>query len=102
MCGHCYHLNCLGDTDKSHYECIKCASDLANKIEIMDSLKAKVKKSNEFFEKIDNNKNKFDVIAEFMGRGLFGTFSQEEERDEEEREGGEEEDQNYRSMDPGY
>ena len=96
MCGHSYHQSCLVESDKSHYECVKCAQDLSTKIEIMDDLKAKMKKPTEFFEKIDNNRNKFDVIAEFMGRGLFGTFSQE---DEEEAEDGDEE---HKTMDTGY
>ena len=81
MCGHSYHQSCLNETDKSHYECLKCAPDLNTRAEIVEDLKVKANNSTQFFEKLENNKNKFDVISEYMGKGLFGTFDTEDGED---------------------
>ena len=83
LCGHSYHQSCLTETDKPHYECLRCAQDLSTKAEIVEDLKAKAGNSPQFFEKLEGSKNRFDVISEFMGKGLFGTFQMAEDKYDE-------------------
>jgi len=85
LCGHSYHQTCLAETDKPHYECPRCAPDLNTKQEIVEDLKAKAGKTNQFFEKLEGSKNKFDVISEFMGKGLFGTFEMTSDEHDDDR-----------------
>lgn len=71
MCGHSFHENCLDTKDKSHYECPKCCDEHKN---VLDSKEMLEKKSNDFrvfYARMQESKDGFDVVADFLGKGLF-------------------------------
>lgn len=43
---------------------------------------AKVNNTKEFFEKMDSIPNKFDVISEFLGKGLFQRKPEQQNSDQ--------------------
>jgi len=76
MCGHAYHARCISDTKKDHYECTKCLDNNSNILQTKEDLKSKVHDLREFMGKMDAQSNKFDVVCEFLGRGLFAPVNE--------------------------
>ena len=71
MCGHSFHENCLEQRERGHYECSKCSDEHKNVLERKEQFDEKSNDFRVFFEKMHESKNKFDVVAEFLGRGVF-------------------------------
>ena len=68
ICGHGYHQSCLDE-----FECSICKSrngQILNKIENGEKL---AKEPQKYKEELDNEKegNKFDIFANYLGKGVF-------------------------------
>jgi len=65
MTGDCVHI------DKNERECSRCLTENNRILMMKEQYNTQVQDSNKFFEKMTQIPNKFDVIAEYLGRGLF-------------------------------
>ena len=70
MCGHSFHDNCLL-MDRSEKECLKCMYENKRILETKEQYESQIYDNKVFFEKLNESRNKFDIIAEYLGRGLF-------------------------------
>lgn len=70
MCGHSFHENCLG----GERECSKCRFDMRSIIERKERYAEAVQDQTKLFENLQERKESgFEVVAEFLGKGLFVT-----------------------------
>ena len=70
MCGHSFHENCLG----GERQCSKCRFDMRNIIERKERYAEGLHDQTKLFETLQERKESgFEVVAEFLGRGLFQT-----------------------------
>jgi len=71
MCGHSYHGDCLM-SDGTEKECQQhCKERHNNILERKQHYDMQVHDTKNFFEKLPQIPNKFDVVAEYLGKGLF-------------------------------
>jgi len=71
MCGHAFHERCLHDSQEAgHFECIRCVENNVI-LQRRDDFKTSGIESTQFMEKLEVASKKFDVVAEFFGRGIF-------------------------------
>eukprot|EP01017_Pseudomicrothorax_dubius_P039869 TRINITY_DN6172_c0_g1_i1.p1 TRINITY_DN6172_c0_g1~~TRINITY_DN6172_c0_g1_i1.p1 ORF type:complete len:866 (-),score=298.83 TRINITY_DN6172_c0_g1_i1:134-2731(-) len=76
MCGHSFHENCLISEGREK-ECSKCKFDNNEILDRKKQFEAEADNSRMFFEKLSTAKNKFDLVAEYLGRGLFNHRKEE-------------------------
>ena len=81
-CGHGFHQLCINGESYEEIECSTCKAKnnlLLSKIEAGKQLAEKPK---EFFDKIkkDDNVKKFDIFAEYLGKGVFINKNDEPEQ----------------------
>ena len=81
-CGHGFHQLCINGESYEEIECSTCKAKnniLLSKIEAGKQLAEKPK---EFFDKIkkDDNIKKFDIFAEYLGKGVFINKNEEPEK----------------------
>ena len=95
ICGHGYHQQCLNEDGDEDIECLTCkAKDnvLLNKIETGRKM---AEQQDSFFKDIAEDRNadkKFDIFAEYLGKGIF--INKNEELDYKKKEQEEDEEQN--------
>lgn len=70
MCGHSFHDHCLL-SDKSEKECLKCAYENKRILDTKEQYDNHIYDTKAFYEKMAESSNKFDVVAEWLGKGLF-------------------------------
>jgi len=71
LCGHAYHQRCIPETGRDRHECMKCLDNNSNVLQMKEDLMFKEENLSEFMEKLGDSSNKFDVLCEFLGRGMF-------------------------------
>eukprot|EP00825_Cyclidium_porcatum_P050970 TRINITY_DN9221_c0_g1_i5.p2 TRINITY_DN9221_c0_g1~~TRINITY_DN9221_c0_g1_i5.p2 ORF type:complete len:259 (+),score=57.36 TRINITY_DN9221_c0_g1_i5:592-1368(+) len=72
MCGCSFHDGCMEiDKESGQKVCPNCSKDFSSAIDRKKAYEAKKNNTKEFFDKMDQVPNKFDVISEFLGKGLF-------------------------------
>lgn len=69
MCGCTYHDYCI--ESEGIRRCTKCADDFQNLIDMKEQYAEQAKNTEQFFKSLNTEKVKFNVIAEYFGRGLF-------------------------------
>ena len=70
MCGHSYHDYCnSASADKK--ECPKCSVQAQNILDKKAQLLGQMDNQEQFFKELKDIDKKFDVVAEYFGRGLF-------------------------------
>jgi len=80
MCGHAFHERCLHDSQEAgHFECIRCVENNVI-LQRRDDFKSTAIESSHFMEKLDAATKKFEVVAEFFGRGFFSNASKYQEK----------------------
>jgi hypothetical protein len=68
MCGHSFHENCLG----GERECSRCGFEMRNIIERKERYEESASDQTKLFEMLQERKESgFEVIGEFLGKGLF-------------------------------
>ena len=72
ICGHGYHSSCLYDID-NNLECPVCKTKNAEIFQKIENGKNLASKPNKYKEELnmENKGDKFDVFADFLGRGVF-------------------------------
>lgn len=70
MCGHSFHDHCLL-SDKNEKECLKCSYENKRILETKEQYDNHLYDTKAFYEKMNESNNKFDVVAEWLGKGLF-------------------------------
>ena len=80
ICGHGYHQSCLNGESYEEVECSTCKTKInqfMNKIEEGKKLAGEPEK---FYNDLnnENNENKFDVFASYLGKGIFINKNDEE------------------------
>ena len=72
ICGHAYHQNCLDDYD-GHFECIVCKDRNKQYFDKLEEGENFAKEPNKYIEELkkENQGNKFEVFASFLGKGIF-------------------------------
>lgn len=73
MCGHSYHDHCCFSSEKNEKdkECLKCQYENKRIFETKEQFDNKASDTKAFNEKLAESTNKFDVIADWLGKGLF-------------------------------
>ena len=74
ICGHGYHVNCLNsENNNDEYECSVCKSKMNVYINKLEEGKKLSQDPSSFFKDIakEDNENKFDVFASYLGKGVF-------------------------------
>ncbi|EGR26999.1 vacuolar sorting protein, putative [Ichthyophthirius multifiliis] len=74
MCGHSFHLGCLR-SDTQQKGCDKCSLEFKNVIERKEQFNQQSKDHKAFYENLTQQNNKFEVIAGFLGKGLFAQYN---------------------------
>ena len=74
LCQHTFHKRCLmaqRENDYDDLECLKCKS---KNIQLGQNLKKRSEQTNlhnEYFLELKNKKKKFDLITQYLGKGIF-------------------------------
>nr|AVN98119.1 Vps11 [Castula fusca] len=94
MCNHSFHDYCVS-SESSMKECPKCVIQAQQVIDKKNQLMGQLENKEQFFKELKEGDRKFDVIAQYFGRGLFAGLDnlkdkQEDEKQKEKKEGGEE------------
>ncbi len=75
MCNHTFHDYCVSSTEGVDKECPKCAVQLQQIIDRKKQMLGQVENHEQFFKELKDGDNKFDVVADYFGRGLFAGIS---------------------------
>lgn len=67
LCGHSYHERCL----QNEFECTACSEDRRKVMDIVQSQSQLAEQHEKFFKELDGTENRFGVVADYFGRGLF-------------------------------
>ncbi len=70
MCNHSFHDYCL-PSDASMKECPKCSVQAQQILDKKQQLMSQMDNHEQFFRELKEGDKKFDVIAQYFGRGLF-------------------------------
>ena len=83
MCNHSFHEYCIGsDTAK---ECPKCCIQSQQILGKKDLLIKDANNQEQFFKELKEGNKKFDVIAQYFGRGLFSDMEKQEKKYSEDK-----------------
>ena len=75
MCGHTFHDQCIeGDAGKRY--CSVCFSEFKEVIDKKEQYDEQAKDPQQFYRDLSSNAKKFQVIAQYFGRGLFSDLNQ--------------------------
>jgi hypothetical protein len=69
MCGHTYHDYCIESDGKR--KCPECHQKNQDVIEKKEQFAIQAKETEQFFRELDKKGAKFNVVAQYFGRGLF-------------------------------
>lgn len=68
LCGHSYHQLCLvGDSE----ECTVCAEERSKVQDIIRSQQLGADQHEQFFKQLEGSPNRFGVVADYFGKGVF-------------------------------
>ena len=87
ICGHGYHQSCLNGESYEEIECSTCKDKMTQcKLKIEEGKKL-AKEPEKFYNDLnnENNENKFDIFASYLGKGIFINKNDEPEPSEEEQ-----------------
>lgn len=79
LCGHTFHDNCVESETNSQQprRCPKCASEFQEVLDTRAQLQDQARAGSEqFVNELKQSQVKFEVIATYFGRGLFGELTQ--------------------------
>ena len=78
ICGHGYHQSCLDDMNEP--ECNSCKAKMNQCIQKINEGRNLAKNPDQFYKDLnsENNENKFDVFASYLGKGIFINKNEEE------------------------
>ena len=78
ICGHGYHQSCLDDMNEP--ECNSCKTKMNQCIQKINEGRNLAKNPDQFYKDLnsENNENKFDVFASYLGKGIFINKNEEE------------------------
>ena len=82
-CGHGFHQLCINGESYEEVECSTCKAKnslLLNKIEAGRKLAEEPQQFFKDIQKDTNNDKKFDIFAEYLGKGVFINKNEEPER----------------------
>ena len=73
LCGHGYHQSCLNSESYEVVECSSCKSKMRGYINKLEEGRKIANDPKQFYDDINNeeNENKFDVFASYLGKGIF-------------------------------
>ena len=74
MCNHSFHDYCVS-SEAERKECPKCCVQAQQIIDKKNLLLAQAENHEQFFKELKEKDKKFDVVAEYFGRGLFTTVN---------------------------
>lgn len=82
MCGHTYHDQCIEADDgkdggKRH--CATCHSSFKDILDRKEAYISGAKDPQQFYRSLAENSKKFQVVAQYLGRGLFSDLNKLEE-----------------------
>lgn len=83
MCNHSFHEHCYS-SEADEKECPKCSAQNQQSIERLAQLSAQANDQEQFFKELREKDKKFDVLAQYFGRGLFSNLSKPAPPKEEE------------------
>jgi hypothetical protein len=78
ICGHGYHQSCLDDMNEP--ECNSCKAKMNQCIQKINEGRNLAKNPDQFYKDLnsENNENKFDVFASYLGKGILINKNEEE------------------------
>lgn len=88
LCQHSYHQTCFQSYSDSEAECPACHSENKKVLEILRSQEKRRGREDEFRHQMETSEDKFKVVAEYMGLGVFGSAEEEARRGEQRRRAG--------------
>jgi hypothetical protein len=71
MCGHTFHDYCVPPSENAARECPKCSIQAQQILEKKSQLLGQIENHEQFFKELKESDMKFDVVAQYFGRGLF-------------------------------
>ena len=71
MCGHTFHDYCVPTAEPTARECPKCAVQAQQILEKKSQLLGQITNHEQFFKELKDSDMKFDIVAQYFGRGLF-------------------------------
>ena len=80
LCGHGYHQSCLNGESYDNEECSTCKSKINQYIMKIEEGKKLSGDPEKFYNDLnnENNENKFDVFASYLGKGIFVNKNEED------------------------
>ena len=80
ICGHGYHQSCLNGESYEEVECSTCKTKMNQFISKIEEGKKLAGEPEKFYNDLnnENNENKFDVFASYLGKGIFINKNEEE------------------------
>ena len=80
ICGHGYHQSCLNGESYEEVECSTCKTKINQFTNKLDEGKKLAGEPEKFYNDLnnENNENKFDVFASYLGKGIFINKNDEE------------------------
>ena len=80
ICGHGYHQPCLNGESYEEVECSTCKTKINQFTNKLDEGKKLAGEPEKFYNDLnnENNENKFDVFASYLGKGIFINKNDEE------------------------
>ena len=81
LCGHGYHQSCLNGETEEENECSTCKAKINQYMDKINEGRKLASDPEKFFNDLnnENNENKFDVFANYLGKGIFVNKNDEEE-----------------------
>ena len=79
ICGHAYHQSCIDDIN-DRFECTVCKEKNKQIFNKLDEREIYIREPSKYDEELkkENKSKKFDVFADFLGRGVFDTINNSE------------------------
>lgn len=75
MCGHTFHDYCVPPSESAARECPKCLVQSQQILEKKSQLLGQIENHEQFFKELRKSEMKFDVVAQYFGRGLFANLN---------------------------
>ena len=79
VCGHAYHQSCIDD-NYDRFECTVCKDKNSQMFSKLEERENYIRDPSKYDEELynENKSRKFDVFADFLGKGVFDTISNSE------------------------
>ena len=80
ICGHGYHQSCLNGESYEEVECSTCKTKINQFMSKIEEGRKIAGEPEKFYNDLnnENNENKFDVFASYLGKGIFINKNDEE------------------------